>query len=44
MNNKVALVTGSAGFIGSNLVDDLLKKNFYVIGVDNFRTGKKKIY
>ena len=42
MRNKVALVTGSAGFIGSNLVDDLLKKNFYVIGVDNFRTGKKK--
>ena len=42
MKNKVALVTGSAGFIGSNLVDDLLKKNYYVIGVDNFRTGKKK--
>lgn len=29
------LVTGSAGFIGSNLVDKLLKKNF-VIGIDNF--------
>ncbi len=42
MKKKVALVTGSAGFIGSNLVDDLLSKNFYVIGVDNFRTGKKE--
>ena len=41
MKKKVALVTGSAGFIGSNLVDYLLSKNFHVIGVDNFRTGKK---
>ena len=38
---KIALVTGSAGFIGSNIVDELLKKKFFVIGVDNFRTGKK---
>ena len=38
---KIALVTGCAGFIGSNIVDELLKKNFFVIGVDNFRTGKK---
>lgn len=42
MKKKVVLVTGSAGFIGSNLVDELLKKKFFVIGVDNFRTGKKK--
>jgi len=38
---KIALVTGCAGFIGSNIVDELLKKKFFVIGVDNFRTGKK---
>ena len=38
---KIALVTGSAGFIGSNIVDELIKKKFFVIGVDNFRTGKK---
>ena len=38
---KIALVTGCAGFIGSNLVDELLKKEIFVIGVDNFRTGKK---
>ena len=40
---KIALVTGSAGFIGSNLIGYLLSKNFHVIGVDNFRMGKKFI-
>lgn len=33
------LVTGSAGFIGSNLVEALLKLNQRVIGIDNFSTG-----
>lgn len=32
-----ALVTGAAGFIGSNLAETLLKKNYEVIGVDCFR-------
>jgi UDP-glucose 4-epimerase len=36
------IVTGCAGFIGSNLVDRLLKKNFKVIGIDNFSTGKRQ--
>ena len=36
---KYFLVTGCAGFIGSNLVDFLLKKNFKVIGIDNLSTG-----
>ena len=35
----VSLVTGCAGFIGSNLVDVLLKNNEKVIGVDNLSTG-----
>jgi UDP-glucose 4-epimerase len=35
------LVTGCAGFIGSNLIDDLLRQGFKVIGLDNFETGKK---
>jgi UDP-N-acetylglucosamine 4-epimerase len=35
------LVTGAAGFIGSNLVETLLKLNQRVVGLDNFATGKK---
>ena len=35
------LITGAAGFIGSNLVDFLLNKNFKVFGLDNFLTGDK---
>ncbi len=30
------LISGAAGFIGSNLADDLLGKNFSVMGIDNF--------
>jgi UDP-N-acetylglucosamine 4-epimerase len=33
------LVTGSAGFIGSNLVETLLDRGQEVIGLDNFATG-----
>lgn len=33
------LVTGCAGFIGSNLVETLLKLNQKVVGLDNFATG-----
>lgn len=36
------LVTGSAGFIGSSLVDRLLSQGHTVIGVDNFSTGVKQ--
>ena len=38
---KKWLVTGCAGFIGSNLVEELLKLNQSVIGLDNFSTGKQ---
>ncbi|MEO8664150.1 MAG: NAD-dependent epimerase/dehydratase family protein [Ignavibacteria bacterium] len=37
-----ALVTGGAGFIGSNLVNLLLEKNFDVRIIDNLSTGYKK--
>lgn len=36
---KTAIVTGAAGFIGSNLTDALLSRNFKVIGIDNLSTG-----
>lgn len=36
------LITGVAGFIGSNLLEALLNLNQQVIGLDNFSTGSKK--
>ena len=36
------LVTGAAGFLGSHLVDRLLKDGHEVLGVDNLFTGSKK--
>jgi nucleoside-diphosphate-sugar epimerase len=36
------LITGVAGFIGSNLAEHLIEQGETVIGVDNFLTGKKK--
>ena len=36
---KVWLVTGAAGFIGSNLLEALLKLDQKVVGLDNFATG-----
>ena len=39
MSNKVAVVTGGAGFLGSHLCDRLLSEGFRVIAIDNFITG-----
>lgn len=36
------LITGVAGFIGSNLLETLLKLDQYVVGMDNFATGHRK--
>jgi UDP-N-acetylglucosamine 4-epimerase len=36
------LVTGGAGFIGSNICERLVKENYEVICLDNFITGKRE--
>lgn len=41
-NTPVALVVGAAGFIGSNLVEELLKKGVQVVGVDDFSSGRQE--
>jgi UDP-N-acetylglucosamine 4-epimerase len=40
--DSVFLVTGGAGFIGSNLCESLLKKGYKVRCLDNLSTGKKQ--
>ncbi|RME60723.1 MAG: NAD-dependent epimerase/dehydratase family protein, partial [Candidatus Dadabacteria bacterium] len=40
--SKTALVTGGAGFIGSHIVDALLKEDYKVYALDNLSSGKKE--
>jgi len=40
---KKALVTGGAGFIGSNLIKRLISEGYRVVSLDNYSTGDKKI-
>ena len=42
IQNKTVLVTGGAGFIGSNLCEDLLKNGNQVRCLDNFSTGRRE--
>jgi len=39
---KTWLITGAAGFIGSNLLEHLLKLDQRVVGLDNFATGYQR--
>ena len=41
-NPHVWLITGVAGFIGSNLLESLLKLDQRVVGLDNFATGHQR--
>ena len=38
---KKWLITGVAGFIGSNLLEELLLRDQTVFGIDNFSTGSQ---
>ena len=42
LTNQKILVTGGAGFIGSNLCEDLLKRGNHVVCLDNFSTGHRR--
>ena len=37
------VITGGAGFVGSNLIEYLIKKTkFNIISIDNYSSGSKK--
>lgn len=42
ISNKTVLITGGAGFIGSNISEKLITQNNKVICLDNFSTGKRE--
>jgi CDP-glucose 4,6-dehydratase len=42
LKDKKILVTGGAGFIGSHLVNELVKQNHSVVVVDNLSSGRKE--
>ncbi len=43
MKKDLIVITGGAGFVGSNLINFLIKKtNFKILSLDNYSTGKRK--
>ena len=43
VNKMKVIVTGGAGFVGTNLIKRLLKDGHKVISFDNYSTGFKKM-
>ena len=41
LENRKVLVTGNAGFIGSHVVEELIRKGNQVVGLDNLSAGKR---
>ena len=39
---KTVIITGVAGYIGSQLASHLLEKNYEIIGIDDFSNSKLK--
>ena len=40
--NKNIIITGGLGFIGSNLIETLIKKKYFVVNIEQIKfTGKK---
>jgi UDP-N-acetylglucosamine 4-epimerase len=42
VSGQKVLITGGAGFIGSNLVESMLDAGNHVVCLDNFSTGKRE--
>ena len=43
MKKNIIIVTGGAGFVGSNLISHIIKKtNYKIISIDNYSSGNKK--
>ena len=43
MKKNIIVITGGAGFVGSNLINFLIKKTKYkIVSLDNYSSGKKE--
>ena len=42
LNNKIAVITGGSGFLGSQIIDALLEKKAKVINIDKINNKKKE--